>query len=361
MKILIYNWRDIKNPMAGGAETYTHEIAKRLTSKGHEITWFTAAFPRCKNEEKLDGVRIVRSGSALSVYRQVRICYDRRFKDQFDVVIDEINTRPFMTYRYVDVPIVALIHQLAREFWFHATPFPVSVLGYCYLEKHWLRPYRNMPTITVSESTKQDLERLGFEDVTVVLNGFDVPPIESSPKKEDDPTLLFVGRMTKTKRPEHAIRAFSYVRRQMPSAQLWMIGDGPLLNRLRTRWRLPGVEFFGRVSETQKYELMRSAHVILVPSIREGWGRIVTEANLQGTPAIGYNVHGLRDSIRDGETGYLCQPDPAQMGEVSIRLLRDTDDQHRLARAALVWAKELTWDRSAQQIEQRLLEVSGVT
>ena len=361
MRILIYNWRDVKNPETGGAETYTYEIAKRLVSKGHEITWFTAAFPGCKKEEELDRIRIVRSGNKLSVYRRAQIYYARRFKGQFDVVIDEINTRPFMTYRYVDVPIVALIHQLAREFWFFGTPFPINLLGFLWLEKKWLRPYRKIPTVTVSESTKQDLERLGFEDITVVLNGFDVPPIKSSPKKEDDPTLLFVGRMAKTKRPEHAIRAFSYVKRQMPSARLRMVGDGPILNRLRARWHLPGVEFLGRVSEKQKHELMRSAHAILVPSIREGWGRIVTEANLQGTPAIGYDVHGLRDSIRDGETGYLCQPDPAQMGEVSIRLLRDTDDQHRLARAALAWAKELTWARSAQQIEQRLLEMSGVT
>ena len=361
MRILIYNWRDVKNPETGGAETYTREIAKRLVSKGHEITWFTAAFPGCKHEEELDGIRIVRSGNRLSVYRQARIYYERHFKGQFDVVIDEINTRPFMAYRYVDVPIVALIHQLAREFWFFGTPFPINLLGFLWLEKKWLRPYRKIPTIAVSESTKQDLERLSFEDVTVVLNGFDVPPIESMPTKEDTPTLLFVGRMTKTKRPEHAIRAFSYLQREIPSARLRMVGDGPILDRLRARWHLPEVEFLGRVSEEQKYELMRSAHAILVPSIREGWGRIVTEANLQGTPAIGYDVHGLRDSIRDGETGYLCQPDPAQMGEVSIRLLRDADDQYRLARAALAWAKELTWDESAQQIEQRLLEVSGVT
>jgi glycosyltransferase involved in cell wall biosynthesis len=45
------------------------------------------------------------------------------------------------------------------------------------------------------------------------------------------------------------------------------------------------------------------AHIILAAAVREGWGLIVTEANAMGTLAIGYNVPGLRDSIRHGETG----------------------------------------------------------
>ncbi|MBU3966070.1 MAG: hypothetical protein KKG76_01655 [Euryarchaeota archaeon] len=68
MNILIYNWRDIKNPAAGGAEVVTHEIAKRLVLKGHKISLFTAAFPGCKKNEMIDGVDIIRSGGRYTVY-----------------------------------------------------------------------------------------------------------------------------------------------------------------------------------------------------------------------------------------------------------------------------------------------------
>ncbi|MCZ7398011.1 MAG: hypothetical protein O8C59_05870 [Candidatus Methanoperedens sp.] len=44
MNILIYNWRDIKNPDAWGAEVFTHEIAKEVVEKGNEVTLFASAF-----------------------------------------------------------------------------------------------------------------------------------------------------------------------------------------------------------------------------------------------------------------------------------------------------------------------------
>ncbi len=69
----------------------------------------------------------MRRGGRLGVYRAARRFWSSDGRGAFDVVVDEINTRPFLTPRWVrDTPIVALIHQLAREIWFDETPFPVS-------------------------------------------------------------------------------------------------------------------------------------------------------------------------------------------------------------------------------------------
>ncbi|MCZ7362324.1 MAG: glycosyltransferase [Candidatus Methanoperedens sp.] len=62
MNILIYNWRDIRNPAAGGTEVFTHEIARRWVERGNEVTLFTSAFAGCEREEEVDGVRIIRGG-----------------------------------------------------------------------------------------------------------------------------------------------------------------------------------------------------------------------------------------------------------------------------------------------------------
>lgn len=348
MKILIYNWRDIKNPEAGGAEVFTHENAKRWVKAGNEVIQFSASFPRAMNEETVDGVRIVRDGNRITVYSKAREYYKKYFsKEKFDIVIDEINTIPFFTPDFVKEKKVALIHQLAREFWFHETPFPAALLGRYFLENRWLSKYRNIPTMAVSNSTKQDLINLGFTNVSIVPEGIRFKPLKKVPRKENK-TLIFVGRLKKAKKPQDAIKAFSIVRKKIPSAKLWIAGSGYYRDKLE---KIAGknVRFFGKVSEKRKLELMRKANAILVPGIREGWGLIVTEANACGTPAIAYNVPGLRDSVEDGNNGLLVSPNPKNMAEAIIRFLSDKNLQEMLSENALTHSRQFSWDNSAKE------------
>lgn len=356
MEVLVYNWRDVRNPAAGGAEVFTHEVFSRLVERGHEVTLFTAGFDGAPDEETLDGIRVVRAGGRFTVYPRAWLAYRRRFHGEFDVVVDEINTRPFMTPSFVDEPVVALIHQLAREFWFYETPFPVSWLGYHWLEDRWLRRYRTVPTMTVSASTRGDLADLGFRDVTVVPEGLAVEPLATVPEEEkaDRPTFLFVGRMGRAKRPDHALEAFEHLRERLDDPHLHMVGDGHMLEELRRRAD-DGVTFHGHVPESEKFALMRRSHVLLVPGVREGWGLVVTEANAMGTPAVGYDVHGLRDSIVDGETGLTCRPSPEALADRSYELF--TGPRRAFSRAALADARQYDWDRTAREVETVLRRV----
>lgn len=349
MNILIYNWRDIKNPAAGGAEVVTHEISKRLVLKGHKITLFTSAFAGCKENETIDGVNIIRSGGRYTVYLKAPQFY-RKHAGEYDVVVDEINTRPFMTPNFVNngTPVIALIHQLAREFWFYETPFPINWIGNHILEDRWLRNYIDIPTITVSQSTKNDLISLGFIDITIIPEGINFKPLIDIREKEKVPTFIFVGRMGRAKLPDHVMEAFIYIKKRMPDAKLWMVGDGKMRKKLEEN-KPDDVTFFGYVDGYKKHELMSRAHAILVPGVREGWGLVVTEANAMGTPAIGYDVHGLRDSIRDGETGLLCEPDPEAMAGKAIELLNDNDLQKRLSKDALEDSRKFNWDITAME------------
>src|SRR3990172_7830434 len=162
--ILIMNWRDIRNPAAGGAEVFTHEIAKRWASWGHEVTIFTSRFEKATKEETIEGIRVVRDGNKLTVYNRAKRAYIERFRDGTDVVIDEINTRPFFAPRFVDggTAVFALIYQLAREYWSYETPFPVSIIGRYWLQNHWVNAYRDIPTLTILQSKRADLSPLGF-------------------------------------------------------------------------------------------------------------------------------------------------------------------------------------------------------
>lgn len=317
MRILVYNWRDLAHPRAGGAEVYTHNVARHWVKLGHEVTWFTSAVAGRPGEEVLDGIRIVRRGGRVGVYREARAFYLHEGAGRFDVVLDEINTRPFMTPTFVaDAPVVALIHQVCREVWFYETNLPLALVGRYVLEPRWLRRYRDTPIITVSESSRASLERYGLSDVTVIREGFSVPALDSPPARDTRPTVMFLGRLQGNKRPQHALEAFELARRELPELRMRFVGAGPLEARLKRRAG-PSVQFFGRADDCQKYELLARSHALVVTSVREGWGLVVTEAAAVGTPAIAYDVAGLRDSVQAAR-GTLVAPHPSALGKAIV-------------------------------------------
>ena len=75
MKILLLNWRDLKHPYSGGAEVWAHRIAEGLVRLGHDVTFFAAHVVDVPEDEYVNGVRIVRRGSRLTVYREAKKFY----------------------------------------------------------------------------------------------------------------------------------------------------------------------------------------------------------------------------------------------------------------------------------------------
>jgi glycosyltransferase involved in cell wall biosynthesis len=314
---------------------------------------FASEFNGCKKEEIIDGVKVVRAGGKYSVYMKAREYYKRYFsKEKFDVVIDEINTVPFFTPKFVNngERIIALIHQLAREYWFYETPFPVNLMGYYFFENRWLRNYTNISTVTVSESTRKDLSNLGFKKVFIVPEGISFKPLEKIPEKEKEPTIIYLGRLKKVKRPDLAISAFRVVKKKVSNAKLWVVGDGYLRKNLE-KIAFDGVKFFGKVSEDDKIELLSRAWVMVNPSVREGWGLNVIEANACGTPCIAYEAPGLKDSIINEETGLLVKEDGdiEKLAEAMIRILKDEELRMVLSENALKYSKNFSWDKTAEE------------
>jgi glycosyltransferase involved in cell wall biosynthesis len=262
-------------------------------------------------------VEIVRAGGRLGVYRAARRFWSTQTPNAYDIVVDEINTRPFMTPRWIrDTPVVALIHQLAREIWFYETPFPISLLGRFVLEPWWLRAYRDIPALTVSNSSAESLARHHrWRQITVLPEGSDPHPVPAV-AKEPEPTIVFLGRLVAMKRPQHAIDAFRLVTQRFPSAQLWLIGDGPLSGRLRAR-APAGVGFLGRLGRDDLLDRLARAHVLVATSVREGWGLNISEAAACGTPSIAYAVPGLADSVQ-ASGGALVDPTPDALGRALV-------------------------------------------
>jgi glycosyltransferase involved in cell wall biosynthesis len=347
VRILIFNWKDLAHPAAGGAEVFTEEVARALVQRGHSVTLHAADVEGRPEREVVQGVQIVRAGGRFGVYRAARGFWAREGRGAFDVVVDEINTRPFLTPRWLrGTPVVALIHQLAREIWSYETPFPVSVLGRYVLEPWWLRAYRDVPAITVSASSAASLRaHHGWRDVTVVPEGWTEHPAPSS-AKEARPTVVFLGRLVAMKRPQDAIDAFQILRRKVPVAQLWVIGDGPVhLDAVE------GVTRLGRLPRDEVVQRLAAAHVLVATSVREGWGLNVSEAAACGTPSIGYAVPGLVDSLQ-ASGGATVEHSPAALGEALTRFFEGSLKlEPRIS--------TVPWPEVAEAVERRLTAVAS--
>jgi glycosyltransferase involved in cell wall biosynthesis len=354
VRIVSLSWRYLGNPAAGGAEVVTHEVHKRWVAQGHEVTAFTADYPGAGPEGELDGVRIVRRGAQTTVHLAAWRWLRRRLGD-YDRVIDQVNTIPFLTPLYVPRDKrVLLIFQLAREYWWRETRGAMKAIapvGYA-LEPLYLRLYRRTPALTISDSTKQDLARLGVRDVTVVPPLQWTEPLESLPPKPHGPLrLVMAGRLTPAKFVEEGIRAVAELRRGGTPATLDVIGGGDDAYRRRLEREaaasgLDGVTFHGRVSEDRKHELMSEAHVHVFTSHREGWGLVVSEAGAMGTPSVGYDVPGVRDSIGDPSLLVPCG-DHRALAARAASLWADTDRYDRARRDAWERARALTPERTA--------------
>lgn len=345
MRILILNRRDIVNPSGGGAEVYTHEIAKGLTETYNcSVSIFSSLFDSGWKEEIIDGVRYIRKGNELTVHLW-GFLYVVSHRKEFDLIIDEFNGIGFFTFFFPNS--ILLIYQLYKEFWAREYGF-IGVIP-SIIEPLILKLYKKKVAITISNSTRTDLENIGFSKISIVMVAIKHVPISLPLNKESTPTLVFLGRLRSTKRPEDAIEIFKKVKDKIPAVKLWIIGRGPDEKRLKKMTKgLDGLTFWGWVDEEKKMSLLKRSHILIVPGVREGFGINVIEAASTGTPAVGYNVHGIRDSIRHGETGYLVNSIDEASFKI-IELLVDKKLYDEMSHSCINYSKKFDWRRKVEE------------
>ena len=347
MRFLMLNWRDPKNPLAGGAERVTQACLAALVGRGHRACWFTYDFPGAKAEEEIDGITIVRAGGKGSSILKATAWYRRQ--QPFDLVIDQHHGIPWYAPWWCRTNCIGFIHEVLGPIWGSFYPWPVSLIGR-WQERwtHWL--YRDVPFWVPSPSTKEALHRHGVRHVTFLSNGIDTATL---PALDDKPLvsplrLIVVSRLAPNKRVDHCVRALQCLLANGMEAHLTIVGGGMSERQLRELGTTLGVgsrlTFKGSLSEAQKDEELRRAHVLIHTSVREGWGLNVTEAAARGTPAVVYPVAGLVDSTRHNETGLVAATEtPEALAAALAQLLNYPAEYQRLRRNALERARQLSW------------------
>jgi glycosyltransferase involved in cell wall biosynthesis len=362
-KILILNWRCPKNPLSGGAEMVTLEHAKAWVKNGYDVSWLAGGYKNSKNIETIEGVQLFRFGSPITIYFLAPFIYWFKWRGNFDLVLDEIHGVPFLSPLWAwKSKKIAYIHEVAQEIWDDMLPFPISILGKLY-EKVYFFFYRNTPFLTGSNSTKQDLVRYGIEEksITVIPHGLFLNPVTHVPKKENQLTLLFVGRLVKMKGIEDAIKIFAEIKKKEKEAMFWVVGGGEknyvskLHSIVKELGLVSSVIFFGYVDETKKIDLYQRAHFLLHTSVREGFGLVVIEANSQGTPVLAYDTPGLRDVVKHNVNGFIFPcGEFIEIANKCISLFK-SQEYVNLAVSARQSSKEYNWNTITNHSLQLLL------
>ena len=230
--------------------------------------------------------------------------------------------------------------------WFHEVPLPVALVGRYVLEPRWLRMYADIPTLTVSTSSAESLRAYGLRNLAIVPEGVELPAGLGVPAvRSARPVLAFCGRLVSAKRPDHAIAAFAGAAERLGGAELHVIGTGPLEAKLRRS--LPaGVVLHGSVGQREKFETLGAADALLCTSRREGWGLVVSEAAAVGTPTIGYDVAGLRDSV-SAARGVIVEPRVDAMADAIAEWVPQI---RRSARSPIPFGGASSWDHVASEV-----------
>jgi glycosyltransferase involved in cell wall biosynthesis len=362
MKILIFSWRDIKNPQAGGAEVLTHEITKRWANQGHQVSLVASQFAKSKSRETVDGVTIFRPARFdryspflyLTFLLKTTLFYRKNLKGQHDIIIDQVHGLPMLTPLYVREKVILFPLEVARDIWRYEIPFPFWPIGWL-LESVYLRYFRNRPFWAISPSTIKDLKARGIKRITLITPGLDFPPLESIPVKSKNPLIVSLGRLTPMKRIEQTLMAFALVLKKAPRAKLVIIGRGKAqyLKKLQKRTQdlkiQSNVKFTGFVSDKERKKWLSQAWVLVSTSLREGWGLIVIEAAACGTPSVVYRVPGLIDSVKNNQTGVICrQNSPEILANNLLRLFSDSKKRRALSSKALIHSRRFDWEKTAQ-------------
>jgi len=366
MRILIVNWRDIEHPWAGGGEVNIHEQAKRWVQWGHSVTMLCGGYPvrrrGAPRDTVVDGIRIIRRGGRFTVYLRAALYYLRHLRGQFDVMIDVANGIPMWTPLYCRLPKVVIFHHIHLRQWFVEMPWPVAIVGW-FLERWVVRLlYSGVPTVAISESTRHELRRVGLDPqhVDVVRPGLDHRRYALNSVTPQRYRLVYLGRLRHYKRLDTLIRLVKDLVPEFPELKLDVIGVGEDRAALETLAREAQIEdritFHGYVAEEAKVQLLQRGWVFVMPSLNEGWGISVLEANACGLPAVAFDVPGLNESIRHGETGLLGRSYEDVRGQVRA-LLVDEQLRRALAAGAVRWSAEFDWDATARDLLDVLTSV----
>lgn len=379
MKLLYIN-RD--PPGFGGAERRLVEINKWLVAKGHTVHVLCGKTrPDLPDQEQIEGVhfhyltllpRFLFRFERFSFYLSRYLFYFlslffgrwiRKLKP--DIIIDYVTPSPSLIYplaRLHGKPCVGIIMEYRNYHQWQEVADPISaVLGFI-AQNIFFRRFHYDQIITISQATYHQLVQGGFHPDRVQIIPLGVEPSDHMPEqpvKRQPNTLLVVGRLMPQKGHTYLFDALEGVRQEIPDTQLWVVGDGPLRERLSAlvieKGLSESVTFTGSVSEVEKIDRLWQATLFVMPSLQEGFGAVLLEAMVCELPIVAFDLPVYREWFNGARAEFVPRLDTAALTQAILELLSDSDTRQKMATHNRQCVEQYSWQTAAKTEEQTLL------
>jgi phosphatidylinositol alpha-mannosyltransferase len=348
-------------PDNGGVAQHVRFLYENLRLRGHDVRILTASH----GPQRASEGDILRLGVGFSVPINASVgtlTFSPRYLSQIGAMLDR-ERFDVLHFHEPFVPFLSLF--LLREstsvniatFHAYAGFSPSYEFGSRALRGHARRLHGR---IAVSAAARHFIDRFFPGDYKVIPNGVDVPRFAKAVPiarwQDGRPNVLFVGRHEPRKGLLDLLKAHRIMRKTGSNARLLVVGSGPQEREARryvaTRG-LQGVEFLGRVSDSEKAQLFRTADVYASPATGgESFGIVLLEAMAAGTPIVCSDIHGYKGVVRRGREGLLVPPRaPRELAIAIDRLLRDPALREQMGAAGQERAEDFSWPRVTAKVD----------
>ena len=354
----------------GGIEIRNYEIARRLVKKGHEVHLFGVKLWKGKENIEIEGIKIhgvCRYNNLYSFAGTRKVSESFKFaakiirhlmKEDFDII--DVSTFPFLhcyTSSFAGfvkkTPVVFSWNGYFGDYWGDYIGGIKGFLGKI-IERFSLFLVKNH--VAVSETTKKDLIQRGIKEknIKVIFNGVDLEKIRKikfSGKKYD---VIFVGRLAYQKNIELLIKSLKLISAR--KIRCCIVGEGPEEKKLKKLAKSLGISesiiFLGKANLEKVYQFMKSSKIFVLPSLWEGFGIVVIEANACGLPVITTNNEwNASKELIDGN-GLVVENNPESLAKGIEKLLSDKRLLRKMSKNAVIKAKRFDWNDIADVTEE---------
>lgn len=367
MRIALFS--EVYWPMVSGVGVTLLRLTQALEQRGHQIRVYSASYALPKG--RLDRPEVHRSPSIpLFLYPDVQWAFPRLR----DVIDDVARFRPdvvhvatefalglagLKTARQLRLPLVASAH---TDYDKYAARYGVDWalrVGWHYLRWFYGQAHR---VLCPSRIYQEHLHSRGVLHTGVWSRGVDPahfhPRFRSEAYRQalglgpNDLLVTYIGRIAKEKNLSQLLAAWNALASERGSAQLALVGRGPLEDEIRRR-AMPGVHVLGLMHDRDLSEAYASADIFVFPSATETFGNSLLEAMGSGLPSLAASAGGVLEFAQHSRNAWLVSPNSAPALTVGLRrLMQDAALRGSLAEGALQTARERGWD----QVNDRLLE-----
>ncbi|MBX5326292.1 MAG: glycosyltransferase family 4 protein [Candidatus Bathyarchaeia archaeon] len=374
MKICQITW-EFPPRVVGGIASHVHDLSKALVRMGHEVYVVTLDFPGAPNFEEVDGVKVYRAPSEvghphfLTWTLLFNHSIEKRVADvgvDFDVLhVHDWLTAPagIAAKHFLRKPLVTTIHSTEYG---RSTLHSVDSMTIDGLE--WWATYEANKVIVTTWSMRHEVcghFKVPWDKVWIIPNAVDAAKFQVDVDKGavrqrygvgwGEKLILYVGRLVPQKGVEYLIQAVPKISAKYPGAKFVIVGEGWLrghlewlANQTGQRWR---INFTGFIPDSELVVLMRSADVLVVPSVYEPFGIVALEGMAAGVPVVASQVGGLAEVVEHDRTGvyvYMRNPDSIAWGV--DRVLSNSGHAEWLVRNGLEAVRKVySWEAVAKK------------